>query len=160
MAERLWIHQYCFWRAGISTSFFQGIRIIQYNTPFLLLKYNYVQATCFSSEEPSSGLYRRTDPNLVLYKWDPKSLRCWSIVMLKLPMYIRLHVSSRWSHHQASTVEQIQIWFCTIGIPRVYSAEVYCLRCTVKLKLLGLKWIVYCNKLKKCIFTMILKCQV
>jgi len=40
-----------------------------------------------------------------------------------------LHVSAPRSHHQASTVEQIQIWFYTIGIPRVYSAEVYCLRC-------------------------------
>jgi len=40
-----------------------------------------------------------------------------------------LHVSAPQSHHQASTAEQIQIWVCTIGIPRVYSAEVYCLRC-------------------------------
>ena len=69
---------------------------------------------------------------------------------------IRLHVLARWNHHQASTVEQIQIGFCTTGIPRVYSTEVYCLQCTVKLKLLGLKWIVYCNKLKYCICTMLL----
>jgi len=40
-----------------------------------------------------------------------------------------LHVSAPHSHHQASTVEEIQIWFCTIGVPGVYSAEVYCLRC-------------------------------
>jgi len=30
--------------------------------------------------EPSSGLYRRTDPNLILYNWDPKSLECWRIL--------------------------------------------------------------------------------
>ena len=36
-----------------------------------------------------------------------------------------LHVSAPWSHHQASTVEQIQISFYTVGIPRVYSAQVY-----------------------------------
>jgi hypothetical protein len=68
-------------------------------------------------------------------------------------LYTRLHVSAPWSQHQVCTVEQIQIWFCTIGIPRVYSVEVYCLRCTIKLKLLELKWIsVYCNKLKYSIY--------
>jgi len=62
-------------------------------------------------------------------------------------LYTRLRVSALRSHHQAFTVEQIHIWFCTVGIPIVYSAEVYCLRCTVKLKLLELKWIsVHCNK--------------
>jgi len=56
---------------------------------------------------------------------------------------------------------KIYIWFCTTGIPRVYSADVYCLRCMVKLKLLELKWIsVHCNKLKYCVFTMLLKCRV
>jgi hypothetical protein len=52
------------------------------------------------------------------------------IIIVKIHLYTRLRVSAPWSHHQASTIEQIQIWFCTIGIPRVYSAEVYCLRCT------------------------------
>jgi hypothetical protein len=64
-----------------------------------------------------------------------------TLFIVKLHLYIRLHVSAPWSHHQACTVEQIQIWFCTIGIPKVCSTEVYCPRCTVKLKLLGLKWI-------------------
>jgi hypothetical protein len=66
----------------------QGIRIIQSNTPFFIVK---------------------------------------------IHLYTRLHVSAPRSHHQASTIEQIQIQFCTIGIPRVYSAEVYCLRCMIKL---------------------------
>jgi hypothetical protein len=66
-----------------------------------------------------------------------------------------LHVSAPRSHHQASTVEQIHIWFCTVGIQIVYSAEVYCLWCMVKLKLLELKWIsVHYSKLKYCVFTM------
>jgi hypothetical protein len=84
-----------------------------------------------------------------------------TIFIVKIHLYTRLHVSAPWSHHQASTVEQIQIWFCTIWIPTVYSAEIYCLRCIVNLKLLELKCIsVYCNKLKYCIFTILLKCQV
>jgi len=41
---------------------FQGIRIIQSNKSFLLLNTLIYKATCFSSVEPSSGLYRRTDP--------------------------------------------------------------------------------------------------
>jgi hypothetical protein len=51
--------------------------------------------------------------------------------------------------------------FRTIGIPKVYDAEVYCLRCMVKLKLLELKWISVCwNKLKYYVITMLLKLQV
>ena len=82
----------------------QGIWIIQSSTTILLLNTLIYKATCFSSAQPSSGLYQ----------------------------------------------EQINIWLCyTIGIPRVYNAEVYCLRCMVNLKLLELKWIsAYCNKLK------------
>jgi len=34
-----------------------------------------MQATCFGSLEPSSGLYLylNTDPNFFFYNWDPKS---------------------------------------------------------------------------------------
>jgi hypothetical protein len=60
-----------------------GIRIIQSNTSFLLLKYIYIQCYMFQL---------------------------------------------RRAIHQASTEEHIHIWFCTIGIPTVYSVEVYCLQ--------------------------------
>ena len=54
----------------------QGIRIILSNTSFLLLNTLIYKTTCFSCVEPLSGLYRRTDPNLILCSWDPKSLQC------------------------------------------------------------------------------------
>jgi len=42
-----------------------------------------------------------------------------------LYLYTKLHVSAPHSHHKASTEEQIHIrFFCAIGIPKVYNAEV------------------------------------
>jgi len=38
------------------------------------------KATCYGLVEPSSGLYHRTDPNLISYNWDSKSLQYWSIL--------------------------------------------------------------------------------
>ena len=59
----------------------QGIWIIQSNTSILLLNTLIYKATCFSSAQPSSGLYCRTDQYpVLLYNWDPKSLQCWSII--------------------------------------------------------------------------------
>jgi len=63
--------------------------------------------------------------------------------IVKIHLYTRLHVSAPRSHYQASAVEQIHIWFCTIGIQIVYSAEVYCLWCMVKVKLLELNGFLY-----------------
>jgi len=48
------------------------------------------------------------------------------IFIVKIHLYTRLHVSAQWSHHQASTVEQIQIWFCTIGIPTKSNLDLFC----------------------------------
>jgi len=45
--------------------------------------------------------------------------------IVKIHLYTRLHFSAAQSHHRAFTEEQIHIWFCTIGFPRFYSAEVY-----------------------------------
>ena len=99
----------CYAPDNLTTFMSQGIRIIQSNIIFIVKIY-VCKTTCFSSAEPSSGLYRRTDPNLIF----------------------------------------VQFW----------SQEFTVLKYIAELKLLELKWIsVYCNKLKYCIFTMLLNAK-
>ena len=50
--------------------------------------------------------------------------------IVKIHLYSRLHVSAPRSLHQTFTVEQIHIWFCTVGIPRVYSVNSWDPNCT------------------------------
>jgi hypothetical protein len=45
----------------------QSIRIIQSNTSVYCENTLIYKATCFSSTEPSSGLYRRTDPYQIFF---------------------------------------------------------------------------------------------